>query len=266
MTAAAWEAFSAAREDFRGAVARLAASLPGLRAAQQRLVDEREGGSFPVDTPVVYNGALDDLRPEDEIKIILVADNPGRREQAAENRRYLVGPSGKLADGFFRAHPELGVDFRAHVAILNKTPIHTPRTAELRELGRIGGPEVARAIADSQAEMARLIRAFHLALNRGRAEPVQLWIIGYSELGKGKLFEPFAKALSAAYPASGAGEPSGGAEGFGAASLRASLLLFRHFSMNQFSVDIRKRALPGEPIGATLARVGGEYRARVFGW
>ncbi len=260
MTDAAWAAFSAAREDYRAAVARIAEALPSLRAAQQRLVDEREGGSFPVETPVVYNGALDDVRAEDDIGIILVADNPGRREQAAENRRYLVGPSGKLADGFFKAHPGLGVDFRRNVVILNKTPIHTPRTAELRELGRIGGQDIERAIADTQADMVRLIRSFHRAVNIGRSEPVQLWIIGYSEMGKRKLFEPFTRELDAAYRNSGDGD------GFGSDVLRASVLLFRHFSMNQFSVDIRKRALPQESVGETLRRVGAEYRSRVLGW
>lgn len=253
MTEAAWTAFAAARERYRAAVERIALSLPDLRALQQRLVDEREGGSFPVETPVVYNGALDDVAEEDDIRLILVADNPGRREQAAENRRYLVGPSGKLADGFFRAHPELGVDFRRNAVILNKTPIHTPRTAELRELGRLGGPPLVKAIADSQSVMALLIRDFHAALGVGRMEPLPLWIIGYSELGAGKLFAPFSAALSEAY-----GGPDGRS--------RDSILLFRHFSMNQFSADIRKRALPGELVASTLARVGIEYRRRILGW
>lgn len=258
MTDMAWTAFVAVRESYKSEIDRLSRSLPGLRAAQQRLADERSGGTFPVETPVVYNGALDDVRPEDDIKLILVADNPGRREQAAENRRYLVGPSGKLADGFFRAHPELGIDFRRNVLILNKTPIHTPRTAELRELARLGGDEVARAIADSQATMVRLIRAFHSVLSEPPADAVPLWIIGYSELGRRKLFEPFSAALAKEY---GVGTPSPEQT-----RLRDSVLLFRHFSMNQFSTDIRKRTLPGETASETLRRVGSDYRKRELGW
>jgi uracil-DNA glycosylase len=198
MTDAAWTAFVAAREEYRAAVARLSRSLPELREAQQRLVDEREGGSFPVETPVVYNGAVDDVGPGDDISIILVADNPGRREQAAENRRYLVGPSGKLADGFFRsdragrrfsserAHPEQD----AHPHPPNR---RTPGTREPRR--RPDRPRHSRI----PREMVSLIRSFHEALNLGRAAPVQLWIIGYSELGRGKLFWPFADALGKAY-------------------------------------------------------------------
>ncbi|MFA6506510.1 MAG: hypothetical protein WCT14_10445 [Treponemataceae bacterium] len=258
MTDTAWTAFVAVRESYRTEIDRLSQSLPGLRDAQQRLADEREGGSFPVETPVVYNGALDDVRREDDIRIILVADNPGRREQIAENRRYLVGPSGKLADGFFKAHPELGIDFRRNVLILNKTPIHTPRTAELRELARLGGKEIEQAIADSQSTMVNLIHAFHEVLSGGGSEPIPLWIIGYSELGKKKLFAPFAEALATAYDVS-----SSSAQ---VVRFRESILLFRHFSMNQFSADIRKRALPGEPMGATLHRVGTEYRKRELGW
>jgi len=224
-------------------------------------VDSRGGGSFAVDTSVVYNGALDDVGPEDEIKLILVADNPGRREQAAENRRYLVGPSGKLADGFFRAHPELGIDFRSNVLILNKTPIHTPRTAELKLLARSGGKEIAQAIQDSQRAMVDIIHAFHHALSmqelpktNGHRLAVPLWIIGYSELGGGKIFETFSLALDAAYLPKGE------------AAFREAILLFRHFSMNQFSADLRKRSQSGESMPETLMRVGTEYRLRVLGW
>jgi hypothetical protein len=260
MTKAAWASFSAARERYRAYIAELEAALPQLRTVQQALVDSR-GSSFAVDTSVVFNGALDDVGPEDEIKLILVADNPGRREQAAENRRYLVGPSGKLADGFFRAHPELDIDFRKNVLILNKTPIHTPRTAELKLLARAGGKEIAQAIQDSQRVMVDLIHAFHHALSmqerpntNGHRLAVPLWIIGYSELGAGKIFETFSLALDAAYLPKGE------------AAFREAILLFRHFSMNQFSVDIRKRAQSGESMGDTLMRVGTEYRLRVLGW
>ncbi|HCM26560.1 MAG: hypothetical protein A2Z99_07685 [Treponema sp. GWB1_62_6] len=252
MDAVSWKRFAAARDEYRLYTETLAAALPGLRSAQERLVEEREAAGFAIETPVVYNGALDDLGPADEVRLILVADNPGRREQAAANRRYLVGPSGKLADGFFRSRAELGIDFRKDVLILNKTPIHTPRTGELRELGRLGGTEVARAIESSQLRMVQLIRSFHEAVRTPSGPPVPLWIIGYSELGRGKLFEPFSRALTEAYRDD--------------YEFRASVLLFRHFSMNQFSVDIRKRTLVGEPVGAALARIGAEYRERVLGW
>jgi hypothetical protein len=36
--------------------------------------------------------------------------------------------------------------------------------------------------------------------------------------------------------------------------------------MNQFSVDIRKRMLPGEPTDSALRRIGTEYRVCALGW
>jgi hypothetical protein len=160
MTPDSYNRFCAAREEFRALCRALADKLPRLREAQQQLVDERGGPSYTVDTPVVYNEALDHITIDDDIKLILVADNPGRREQAAENRRYLVGPSGKIAETFFRKQPELGIDFRKNVIILNKTPLHTPRTAELRRLAELGGRTVAEAIVESQKAMAALLEKF----------------------------------------------------------------------------------------------------------
>lgn len=257
MTEEAWKGFAAARAAFKAYVDESSRLLPELREAQQCLVDAREGGSFLVETPVVYNRALDEVTPNDSIKLILVADNPGRREQMNGNRRYLVGPSGKIAEGFFRSHPELGIDFRRNAIILNKTPIHTPRTIELRELARIGGPRIAAALLESQERMAGLIRRFHAALTEGDQVP-WLWIIGYSEMKTKGLFEPFSRALTGIYGASTANAAL--------APEARRVLLLRHFSMNQFTVDLRKRALPEESIDRTIERVGSDYRHRVLGW
>ena len=46
--------------------------------------------------------------------------------------------------------------------------------------------------------------------------------------------------------------------------LNDSLLLFRHFSMNQFTIDLRKKALPGETLSQSLERIGAAYRERVL--
>jgi hypothetical protein len=169
-----WKAFAAARALYIEEIEQLRRKLPRLGSFQQQLVDTRIGPAFGVETPIVYNEALDEVTQKDKIKLILVADNPGRREQAAENRRYLVGPSGKIADKFFREHPELDIDFRKNVLILNKTPIHTPRTAELRELCRLGGPKLTDAVNDSQRTMVRLLLEYHLIL-----PDAPVWIIGY---------------------------------------------------------------------------------------
>jgi hypothetical protein len=245
MKAAAWTALCRARDRYREGLEQFSRNLRGLKTLQQRLVDSRSGPAYTVETALVYNLALDELERKDDIRLILVGDNPGRREQAA--RRYLVGPSGKIAETFFRRAPELGIDLRANVLILNKTPVHTPRTAELGELCRLGGTKLAAAIAETQRFMASVLLDFHRAL----AAPV--WITGYSEMKKGGIFEPYTKALEERYAAA---KPP----------LRDTVFLYRHFSMNQFTVDLRKQSALGEPTPAALNRIGRSYRQRILGW
>jgi hypothetical protein len=240
--------FAKARERFRKEVDSLGRTLPELGAVQQKLVDNRNP-SYTVETPAVYNNALDDVGRDSEIKLILVADNPGRREQAAENRRYLVGPSGKIAEKFFRDNPSLGINFRKNVIILNKTPIHTPRTVDLRQLCRLGGCVLEEILAESQRFMARLLLEFHESLACGGKIP-PVWITGYSEMGKNGVFAPYTDELKAVY---------------GKNVLKKAVFLYRHFSMNQFTIDLKRQTLPGEPLTRTLKRVGKEYRRR-FLW
>jgi hypothetical protein len=248
VTKTAWAAFKAAREHYREGLKRFGRAFRGLKALQQELVDRRSGPAYTVRGALVYNGALDDFGPGDEIRLILVGDNPGRREQ--ETGRYLVGPSGKIAEGFFRGAAELGIDFRKNVLILNKTPVHTPRTAELRELCRRGGPALAGRIAETQRFMASLLLEFQRALSG--AAPLPVWITGYSEMKRGGAFEAYTAALTELYAGA-------------APSLRDRVFLYRHFSMNQFSVDLRRQA-EGEGVRAALDRIGRSYRKRILGW
>ena len=250
MNAATWNSFVKTREYYRSEIERMQRELPELQAMQQRLVDGRSP-SYQVETSVVYNGALDDVNQESEIRLILVGDNPGRREQAAENRRYLVGPSGKIAEKFFRDNPALGIDFRKNVIILNKTPIHTPRTVELRELCKLGGSPLETALAESQRLMAGLLAEFQRAFAGEDGATLPVWITGYSEMKKGGVFEVYTNELKKIYgPASEN------------AALGDTVFLYRHFSMNQFTIDLKQQALPGESVAQTLGRIGAAYRQR----
>jgi len=244
----AWNKFVKARERFRYITEETERSVPKLKKIQQKFADSRAGknSSYTVETPVVYNSALDGITASDEIKLILVADNPGRREQAAENRRYLVGPSGKIAQKFFRDNPQLGIDFTKNVIILNKTPIHSPRTAELRQLclTEAGSNSIAAALEESQKKMARLLLEFHEALC------IPVYIIGYSEMKKGGIFETYTETLKKLY--------------FGKKLLYDQVFLFRHFSMNQFTIDLKKQSLKGETVEKSLARIGASYRDRIL--
>jgi hypothetical protein len=246
MTRAAWNRFKKAREHYRDGLERLDRDLPGLRDLQQKLVNSRSP-SYTVETPIVYNGAIDDITKDSDIRLILVADNPGRREQAAENRRYLVGPSGKIAERFFRDNPALKIDFRKNVIILNKTPIHTPRTVELKELRALGGGVLEEAIDESQRLMALLLFEFHKALSYGHKTPVPVWITGYSEMNKTGVFAAYTNDLKTIYNKS---------------ELVKTLFLYRHFSMNQFTIDLKRQAATGEPVTKTLKRIGAAYRKK----
>jgi len=247
----AWSKFEKAREHFRVTTEELSRSLPKLKKLQQELADTRASGKnalYTVETPVVYNTALDDIKIDDEIKLIVVADNPGRREQAAENRRYLVGPSGKIAKKFFIDNPSLGIDFTKNVIILNKTPIHSPRTVELRELIKMetadGKHSIADAIEESQKSMADLLFEFHSALD------CPVWIIGYSEMRKGGIFDSYTEKLKDLYA--------------GNKEMYKQLFFYRHFSMNQFTIDLKQQTKPGESLKKSLERIGEGYRVRIL--
>ena len=244
--------FKKARERFKNTVEELSRSLPNLQNIQQEFIDSRsnlKNSSYIVETPVVYNTALDNITVNDEIKIILVADNPGRREQAAENRRYLIGPSGKIAQKFFHNNSELGIDFTKNVIILNKTPIHSPRTIELRQLvsleEKTGSSSISSALEKSQKVMASLLIEFHEALD------VQIWITGYSEMKKGGLFEAYTNELKTLY----AKKPE----------LFKQLFIYRHFSMNQFTIDLKQQSLPKENLKQSLKKIGEAYKHRILG-
>lgn len=190
----------------------------------------------------VYNASLDEITKDSEIKLILVGDNPGKRE--LEQGRYLVGPSGKIAARFFRENPSLGIDFYKNVIILNKTPIHTPRTIQLRELLKTGDASLAATYEKSQKQMAHILLEFQEALS------VPVYITGYSEMKKRGLFETYTKEIKKIYGS----KPD----------MLKNLFIFRHFSMNQFTIDLKKQALPGESVKKSLNRIGSSYRQRIL--
>ena len=88
----------------------------------QKESSKNDTPSYPLETPIVYNTSLDSITEEDDIKLIVIGDNPGKDEQRAKNQKYLVGQSGKLAENFFKKNNTLGIDFRKNTIILNKTP------------------------------------------------------------------------------------------------------------------------------------------------
>ncbi|HOF85985.1 MAG TPA: hypothetical protein PLV73_08690 [Treponemataceae bacterium] len=277
MTSTQWGAFSRFRTEFRTHCDRwleAAGGNDGWLAALQTEAAAADGTpDYPVETPIVYNTVLDTLRQTDDIRLILVGDNPGKNEQLAKNRRYLVGQAGKLGEGFFRKNPDLGIDFRKHVIILNKSPVHTAKTKQLARLLREGPAEFAALFDETQRWMARETAALQQALG------CPLWLVGYGELREKGLFSVYAKELAAAaqHPATVAhpgratstnataqhpatvGHPAG-------KLYSPPVYLFQHFSMNRFSIDLRSRSDPGKSLAENLAIIGKEHRKEILGW
>jgi hypothetical protein len=268
MQSAAYAVLSSVRGEFRALVRRWSAEHPYLGPLQERLRQELGYGDYAVETPIVYNEALDALRARDRIRVILVADNPGKKEQLEGNRRYLVGQSGKLAAGWFER--ELGIDFRREVLILNKTPVHTPKTAELRRLLALAGSERERLgalLGESQRAMADLAWRLFLALGAGRGEgSAALWISGRGELGKGRLFSAYREELSRLARASAPGRSGPAARSAAEAGTPPPRAwVFNHFSMNQFAIEMKRKGDPAYSAWENLERIGSDNWRGVFG-
>jgi HEPN domain-containing protein len=145
----------------------------------------------------------------------------------------------------------LGINFQKNVIILNKTPIHSPRTNELRELCRLASKTekrsntaLASALDESQIAMANLLVEFHEALE------TQVWITGYTKKKKGGIFEVYTNTLKELY--------------IKKPEMYKQLFIFRHFSMNQFTIDLKKQTLPKETVAKSLKRIGTAYRQRIL--
>jgi len=251
MTRAQWTAFTGFRDTFRNqcaAWAREAEALVGpegvtLRDLQREAAREDGTPEYPLENPLVYNASLDVITEGDDISLIVVGDNPGKDEQLDKNRRYLVGQAGKLGEGFFRANPELRTDFRKNVVILNKTPIHTAKTKELAYIARRGGESFSRFLGDTQIWMARETARLRAGLG------CPLWLVGYAELREKGLFRAYANELQT--------HCSNDAE---------DILLFQHFSMNRFSIDLKDRRKPDLSLERNLREIGIGHRKEILGW
>ncbi len=251
MTSEHFKVFSSFRNRFREQCARwldVAGGVDGWLAEDiRKILGQEHAGDYPVENPLVYNEALDDITESSEIRLIVVGDNPGKREQLNCNRRYLVGQAGKLGEGFFRKNPELSVDFRRNVIILNKTPIHTAKTKQLADLVALSGERLRTLFSETQEWMAGETAKLQRSLSCG------LWLVGYGELKGSGLFSGYAETLRQAYE----NEPE---------DKKSRVLVFQHFSMNRFSIDLRERTDPARSLTENLQAVGEAHRREVLGW
>lgn len=250
MTDSQWKAFCDFKKIFIEKIDEWNKRCPQLQVLQEAAAKAANTPSYSFETPIVYNRDLDRFTRDDDIKLIVIGDNPGKDEQLLKNNKYLVGQAGKIADGFFKRNPELGVDFRKNVIILNKTPVHSAKTNQLKHIIKNGGVQVAALIQESQLWMAEQTAKLHSALCSGASGggvAPELWLVGYAELkGKG-IFIPYRDKLKESYGVCTAGTDLAGANGTAGTDLLVSgayawskVYVFQHFSMNRFTIDLGK--------------------------
>ena len=247
MTKEQWKYFCDFKKDFKKKVEEWTSAVPALPRLQAEAAKLAKNTEYPFETSVVYNRSLDDIKPEDEIKLIVIGDNPGKDEQLAKNNRYLVGQAGKIAEGYFRNKPELGIDFRKNVIILNKTPVHSAKTTQLKTVERLGGEPVSGLLRESQIWMAKKTAELHARLG------TELWLVGYSELRDKKIFVPYRDALK---------ENCTG-------EAWDRVYVFQHFSMNRFTIDlsdyVKAHKKEKAPLEANIDELGILHRKEIFG-
>lgn len=237
MTAPEFKRFSQLKDGFRKSCALWDAALPGLPQAIERV--QAEAG-YRVENAIVYNTALDEIGPGSKIKWIVIADNPGRKEQESSNRKYLVGQAGKIARNFFAR--EMGADFAKDVIVLNKTPVHSPKTGQLKKL-LASHPQLQPVLDESQVFMANLAYEFQKLFN------ARVWVMGLSELKARSVFSPWAARIQ---------EICLEKPGF-----MENLYLFNHFSMGSFARALKKEQLPNEILMDAVYRIGRQNRKRI---
>ena len=273
MTEKQWKIFCNFKEEFKSKVEEWKLAAPELTDLQRQAALDAKTPEYPFETSVVYNRDLDKLTKEDEIKLIVIGDNPGKDEQLAKNNRYLVGQAGKIADGFFKKNAELGVDFRKNVIILNKTPVHSAKTIQLKKMMQLGGAKIERLILESQVWMAEKTAQFYVEFFKAAAPDIscenqtlvgaadissqkkitspELWLVGYSELKDKGFFSSYRDKLkSTILEKSGScgaedetcvGREENSALKKETFSAWDSVYVFQHFSMNRFTIDLREQ-------------------------
>ena len=241
----------------------------------QKSSSVKDTPDYPIETPVVYNTALDELTRQSEIKLIVIGDNPGKNEQLSINQKYLVGQAGKIAEGYFKKNPELEIDFRKNVIILNKTPVHSAKTKHLISIDKelkAGNSPAQNLIEESQRWMAKKTAALHqdlIAASDENSFIPELWLVGYTELKKNGIFIPYRDELKTAYTKTQAittdslsltDEPAKTSTAW------QKVFVYQHFSMNCFSKDVKNHqaANPAQTLKQTLESLGQIHKEEIF--
>lgn len=257
MTNFQWECFNKFRNTFKDMVTQWNNQAKSLIFVQEKAMEFFKNVDYELQTPIVYNTALDEITQNDEIKLIVIGDNPGKDEQLTKNQKYLVGQAGKLGNNFFKNHDELGIDFRKNVIILNKTPIHSAKTNQLKKFVTFGGKEIENLIKETQIWMAQETAKLHQKLLQGseNKDYPQLWLVGYSELKEKGIFTEYKNELKKQYQTSEE-----------AKNAWDNVFVYQHFSMNRFSIDLKEFSTENKNLDlkTQLKTLGKKHKDEIF--
>ncbi len=257
MTIFQWECFINFCNSFKDKVTEWNNQAKLLIDVQKKAMDFFKNVDYELQTPIVYNTALDEITQNDEIKLIVIGDNPGKDEQLEKNQKYLVGQAGKLGNNFFKNHEALGIDFRKNVIILNKTPIHSAKTNQLKKFSSFGGKEIEDLIKESQIWMAQETAKLHQNLLQGSENKdfPQLWLVGYSELKEKGIFTDYKIELKKQYQTSETTR-----------NFWENVFVFQHFSMNRFSIDLNEFTSKNANLDlkTQLKNLGKKHKEEIF--
>lgn len=257
MTNFQWECFNKFRNTFKDMVTQWNNQAKSLIIVQEKAMEFFKNVDYELQTPIVYNTALDEITQNDEIKLIVIGDNPGKDEQLTKNQKYLVGQAGKLGNNFFKNHEELGIDFRKNVIILNKTPIHSAKTNQLKKFATFGGKEIEDLLKETQVWMAQETAKLHQMLLQGSENKdfPQLWLVGYSELKEKGIFTDYKNELKKQYQKSEE-----------AKNAWDNVFVYQHFSMNRFSIDLKEFSTENKNLDlkTQLKTLGKKHKDEIF--
>lgn len=259
MTDNQWKAFCDFKISLKNQIEKWNDAAFELKELQKIAAQKANAPEYPFETPIVWNKSLDEIAKNDDIKLIVIGDNPGKDEQLAKNNKYLVGQAGKLGENFFKKNPDLNIDFRKNTIILNKTPVHSAKTAQLKTIATLGGEKIANLIKETQIYMAKQTAKLHINLCKfGESDfdgQTQLWLVGYSELKPRGIFADYRNELKNYYFQN-------------SKETWEKVFVYQHFSMNRFSIDlndfIRKNQKNGESLEKNLRDLGTLRKNEIF--
>lgn len=212
---------------------------------------ELYNSKIEVKQAIVFNNALLSIDPK-KIKYILVGDNPGKNEQ--KEGIYLCGRAGERARNFFEK--ELVNNFNEEVLVLNKSPIFTMRTRDIKELSEHG-----EFMKESQRYMADLVFNLH-SVNKNmevfisgfagcRCSKDGKWLKQRKNNGgyyKSQILPYFFAQLKNNYTNS-----------------EMEVKIYKHFSNSHFSKDIKKYNKRDSEIRCVLNNIGSKYFRELMG-